>query len=379
MASDPIVYPFNKSSRRRPTSLDTDERRIPRGYMNPDKAKDLWKKFESEFPEILAELKHELKEKQQFLEFYFFIGRLNPPHQGHFEALFQMIDAAKRSRNPSKIIIFAGSGPTTKDKMALNILNNPIPFEEKKQIIENILNIKYGPDFVRNHIMIIKMGFVPSQLGQIIREDMPSDNKPKIGTFRVAGDKDDDVTKSDYVEDYLKKLASENNFEYMPEILAVQAVQSGDKPASATQVRLDALTMERDEFIRIYLPVYQSLIDINMNDNIISEITDIVGEIYDAIHARIQRELIPNDEDISNISQADIKAYIDSRGKAVAPKAVASKEHKKSTVKKGKTTKAKDSELLGIGLGRKSMTKSMTKRRRKTKRRKYKRLTKRRN
>ncbi len=275
----------------------------------PEEAQQLWDKFEENYPGYLAQLTEE--QIEDILELYFFIGRLNPPHEGHFEALFQMIDAAQRSPNRKKIIIFAGSGPKSKDK--INILNNPIHFDIKKDIIKEILKIKYGESFVNDNILILEMTSVPSQLGAIITEDRMNSITRKIRTIRVAGDKEDDVKKSNYVEYTLEKTVSNLNGKYSPRIQSINPVErEGNTAASATQTRLDALTMAEPDFIQKYLPMYLSLFT-NVDDRIIERVRIIVSQIYNGINGRIYNAI-----QTGEISEEDKRIYIESNGKAVA-------------------------------------------------------------
>jgi len=67
--------------------------------------------------------------EEGIINVYYFIGRLNPPHQGHITALMELIKRAILDNldNPNyKIIILLGSGPKK-----LRSLDNPLPFLTK--------------------------------------------------------------------------------------------------------------------------------------------------------------------------------------------------------------------------------------------------------
>jgi len=340
------------------------------GQITSEEDEALRAKFEADLLEILSNLTEELTEGQ-ILEIYFLLGRFNPPHEGHFEAMFQMIDRARASGNPKKIIIFAGSGPKNNEKtspntIALNILNNPIPFGEKKVIIADILALRYGREYVEQNIEIIEMGFVPSQLSNIIGESMKYKKKQiTIKTIRVAGKKDDDVEKSLYVGEYIKKFAEQNSFIYIDETLPIEPVISGSKSASATRVRLDALRMEREDFITTYLASYEGLIirnnNLGLSDLEIKEsLRGIIGKIWDDIHRRIETEKITiNTKGKANLTDSNVYAYINSGGDTAAP--LKRKEEKAGGSKRRKTK------------NRRLTKRRKTKRRKLTKRRKSKR------
>lgn len=244
-------------------SLDHYNPRMPYGYQDPDEAADLWASFEANLSGILANLTAQAQAQAQinpevdkFLDIYFTVGRFNPLHPGHITLMFTMIDTAIRSGNPYKIIIYAGSGPknnakTLEKDAILDILNNPISFQEKEAIIRRILILKYGEVFVRNNIEIIEMEFVPKQLSEVMLKIHASNSEITISSFRIAGDKPteqkgvDDFDKSKYVEAYLRKFAAENGITYIPGGLRIpaasagsEAASAGSEAASATKVRL---------------------------------------------------------------------------------------------------------------------------------------------
>ena len=71
----------------------------------------------------------EEKCSEEPLHFYYFIGRLNPPHEGHLIALKTMVELA--ISQGSKALILLGSGPKKE-----RTLNDPISFETKARFIQ---------------------------------------------------------------------------------------------------------------------------------------------------------------------------------------------------------------------------------------------------
>ena len=77
------------------------------------------------------------------LYFSYFIGRCNPPHQGHFHMINAAIVAANRPEVEGKALILLGSGPKTKYGTDRRTEENPLTFDLKKEIIEkNIYCVK---------------------------------------------------------------------------------------------------------------------------------------------------------------------------------------------------------------------------------------------
>lgn len=77
------------------------------------------------FPSI--EVLVDIESSSTHLYLSYFIGRLNPPHNGHIQALIALINEAKRHEPFIPPLILLGSGPK-----GLQTLDNPIPFDLKK-------------------------------------------------------------------------------------------------------------------------------------------------------------------------------------------------------------------------------------------------------
>jgi hypothetical protein len=301
-----------------------------------------------------AELSEKLSVLTSNFNYYFTIGRFNPIHPGHIEMICQMIDAAKAAQTAFKIIIFAGSGPQnakTQKQAVLDILNNPIPFLKKKEIIKDILNIIYGETFVRTYIEIIEMGFVPKQLSEYF--SLTKTHSGIIRSFRAAGDKDGgtDVTKSGYVETFLLSFANKTGITYEPNVISVEAVHTGNNPASATQVRLDALRLRNEDFKSRYLPQYRQLLiskiivenSLILDEKVLQIIGEIYDGIYDGIHARMTTEKITSD--LIPVIQEIIQSYITNNGKDINILEIKAKAAPKVKVV-ASTKKAAEKEVL---------------------------------
>lgn len=168
--------------------------------------------------------------------FFYFIGRLNPPHNGHIKALEILVQMA--NSQDSVPLILLGSGPG-----GISTMDNPIPFELKKQFISRVLNEKLpGSKYV-----IQEMKNPSQNVSQYIRQNLELrdelSNITDIQITHIAGGKDEDATKLGFV---LKSAASTAR-SIIPEAIIITNVATidvatidGETPMSATQVRKDA-------------------------------------------------------------------------------------------------------------------------------------------
>ena len=76
----------------------------------------------------MAALKSEAEEKAD-MKICYFIGRLNPPHEGHISTLIKMITDA--NKNGAIALILLGSGPKGERTM-----KDPITFKLKKDFLQ---------------------------------------------------------------------------------------------------------------------------------------------------------------------------------------------------------------------------------------------------
>jgi len=197
--------------------------------------------------------------------FYYFIGRLNPPHEGHILALHTLIQKAKADHTTALILL--GSGPG-----GVETLDNPIPFELKKQFIE----YKLGEADSR-YYEIIKMDRPASQVSQYVAKGLSGQVPYKsISITHVAGGKDEDTTKLAFVlnaaENVAKSLAPSAIVKAAT--MAIDPIQTTGEPMSATKVRKS---------------VYKGYLSGQSREELLSEweyksfYGDMAKEIYEAI------------------------------------------------------------------------------------------------
>jgi hypothetical protein len=189
--------------------------------------------------------------------YYYFIGRLNPPHEGHIEALLNVIENAIENRGIA--IILLGSGPkgerTSKD---------PLGFELKRDFVvaklKDRLKEKYGEHFdvdrlfgPGGQVKIQEMGKPVFQIQAAVQDDMENllDTLNKIYTFRVSGDKDggEDLDKLKFIENGLIKANIKNSngdiIEISTDVIPQKAVETEGQANSATQYRKDGWMGEK--------------------------------------------------------------------------------------------------------------------------------------
>ena len=86
---------------------------------------------------------------------YYFIGRLNPPHEGHILALAEMLNAVKEQQkrgNRAKALILLGNGPRNKTK-GFGSSDNPIHFDLKERIVRAQLTKMFNSPQIQKQIM----------------------------------------------------------------------------------------------------------------------------------------------------------------------------------------------------------------------------------
>ena len=187
------------------------------------------------------EIELENAEGNDEANFFYFIGRLNPPHDGHIYALKELV--SKAMKNGAKALILLGSGPKQSDGVK-RTMDNPIPFELKKDFIEQQLESS-GAIEGTNYI-IQEMTTPHGDLARYIGETLKSKNVSDIKEIKInhfAGGKDEDATKLKSILDYASKVAANENPEASVSanvvVIEPQQNESGLKSMSATQVRND--------------------------------------------------------------------------------------------------------------------------------------------
>lgn len=160
----------------------------------------------------------ELFKRSPELKIYYFIGRLNPPHPGHIAALIQMIRMANADNSVALIIL--GSGPKKERTM-----ENPIPYETKEAFLRYIL-----PGELRYFIMQMSSSLadVYQWYNSVLTHIPPPTS---VEFIRFAGDKDDNATKLQYMDEHLSKTGSTRTIA-IPPVMANALTQM-----SATRVR----------------------------------------------------------------------------------------------------------------------------------------------
>ena len=168
------------------------------------------------------------------LKVYYFIGRLNPPHQGHITALIQMIERANADNSVALIIL--GSGPKRERTM-----DNPIPYETKEAFLRYIL-----PRGLRYEIRQMTTGLADVELWY---QSILSHIKPPscVEFIRFAGDKGDNATKLTYMDTHLGKLPRCKAFTVpIPPVMA-----NAETEMSATTVRKFAYRAHLNEMLGV--------------------------------------------------------------------------------------------------------------------------------
>jgi Asp-tRNA(Asn)/Glu-tRNA(Gln) amidotransferase C subunit len=188
------------------------------------------------------EIELENSEGNDEANFFYFIGRLNPPHDGHIFDLKELVN--KAMSKGSKALILLGSGPKQADGDK-RTFENPIPFELKKEFIEQQLQ-SIGANEGTNYI-IQEMSTPHGDLARYIGESLKSKNVSDIKEIKInhfAGGKDEDATKLKSILDFASKVAASENpgasISTNVVVIEPKPNESGLKPMSATQVRKDA-------------------------------------------------------------------------------------------------------------------------------------------
>lgn len=233
------------------------------------------------------------------MTFMYFIGRLNPPHDGHISALVALIEAAKEKGAIPLILL--GSGPNG----GARTMDNPITFQNKYDFITAKLasekSFRADIDY-----KIKEMTNPVKDVAEFVIEglDQASVKPENVDISQFAGEKGDDTTKLKVVATAASKTASKKipSAVVTGGVVAIPAKASsaaGGDPMSATRVRTDA---------------YQTLItnSVYKKANWLEDYGEFYGEnaepIYDAII-----EVVANPETlklIPGITQKMIADYI---------------------------------------------------------------------
>jgi hypothetical protein len=234
--------------------------------------------------------KDELYSIQRSGRYIYFIGRLNPPHEGHIAALLSVVEEAIDSGGIA--ILLFGSGPNG----GIQTSKDPIDFDLKSRFViaklKKELQIRH-PDLNLNkmfepggQIQIEEMGKPVDQIRGIIQKDLLSNLFDELQTFRVSGEKDngDDVKKLEWIEKALRAGILDKEGNIIPietNILPFPAVSNVSGNAmSATQVRQDARTMSLDDFKEKYGDFYTTFT---------KEIYDVINQYPDIAYKSVKK------------------------------------------------------------------------------------------
>jgi nicotinamide mononucleotide adenylyltransferase len=128
------------------------------------------------------------------VKLFYFIGRLNPPHNGHIAALNKLVQMANSQGSVPLIIL--GSGPGSDDETK-RTMDNPINFETKERFIRNVLPGRYK---------IVKMSNAALDVSQYVEDGLKDvGNVKNITINHIAGGKDEDATKLSFALKSAKK------------------------------------------------------------------------------------------------------------------------------------------------------------------------------
>ncbi len=132
-------------------------------------------------------------------KFYFFVGRATPPHSGHISVIMETIRLARAGRTCALILL--GDGPHG----GLRTSSNPIEHDTKAEFIRHklsLLDCREGVDYI-----IQKMDHPITQVVEHVRAAVDPTTVRKISITQVAGDKDKDATKLDWIRvKYIEQL-----------------------------------------------------------------------------------------------------------------------------------------------------------------------------
>ena len=177
-------------------------------------------------------------------KYFYFIGRANPPHDGHIAALLSLIEHAARDNGTA--IILLGSGPNG----GVRTSKDPLDFDLKSRfIIAKLKEEGISPELFENGTIQIKEMDKPAeQIRSSMREDL--ENKLytrlelELEAIRLSGAKDggEDVKKLAWMEKALNAGIIDQDGNLIPitaSVIPVPALQieGQSEPMSATIIR----------------------------------------------------------------------------------------------------------------------------------------------
>ncbi len=195
-------------------------------------------------------------------KYYYFIGRLNPPHEGHIAALLSVIQQAIRDGGIA--IILLGSGPnggerTSKDPLDFDLKSRFVEAKLKERLTNLYPNLNIDELFTNGRIQIKEMGKPAEQIREVIREDIINNLFDELNATRISGAKDGDIAKLAWIEKALSAGIIDAEGNLIPittQVIPEPAVTNEGIEMSATQVREDARLMSFDDFFTKYGEFY---------------------------------------------------------------------------------------------------------------------------
>jgi len=280
--------------------------------------------------------------QKKCVSLYYFIGRLNPPHNGHISALIELINKSKMSTNNIFVapLILLGNGPKTG-----NPLDNPITFELKKRFIDYKLSEKgftEGADYI-----IKEMTSPASNVSEFISvslEGIPEYvHLDSIKIIHVAGGKDEDASKLDFI----KKFAFNAAFELKPDTGSITVATEAIEPVTVEGGEMSATRVRKDAYKNYLNGKGLEGFLTEKNGLYASFFGNMVQEVYQGIVSIAQ-----------NINRINVEAYLD-------PTIKLQPVTKKARIIKGKGGKAIKSVKKNYGNYRRKTRKQTNKRKNK--------------
>ena len=225
-----------------------------KGVITLKTAKQLSDLFESYYQNFLhpIQLVEQEEEQPKYLttertdksgKYFYFIGRANPPHDGHIAALLSLIEHAARDNGTA--IILLGSGPNG----GVRTSKDPLDFDLKSRfIIAKLKEEGISPELFENGTIQIKEMDKPAeQIRSSMREDIINElysELIQLEAIRLSGAKDggEDVKKLAWMEKALNAGIIDQDGNLIPitaSVIPVPALQieGQSEPMSATIIR----------------------------------------------------------------------------------------------------------------------------------------------
>lgn len=173
------------------------------------------------------------------LNYFYFIGRTNPPTSGHIYIFTKMIELAKQAG--TKAIILLGSGP----KGGVLSLDDPITYDLK----EEVLNYLLGNLGFKDYIIQKKEEYPAMQICRIV-DNLIKESGEVPGTITVslvAGNKPDkkdptrnDLSKNQWMYDSISNCLQAKYPKVITNGIPIEPMMTDSVAMSATSVRKDA-------------------------------------------------------------------------------------------------------------------------------------------